>query len=265
MNRAIRRALIAIAGTAMALTACSSTISGHGSNVPQAASQASSGPVPSVSGTGTISGTRPPTSGNNSTLSGTALEQATKAAVTSAKAFRMTGSDVEGSQTIGVDIHYGESSSRGQVTMGGQRVQLVNSGSDIYMKAGRQFWLQTAGAPDTVVPLLQDKWVHVPTDRPGVPDLAGIVIRQRFVEGALSTPDTDTYTAGPAKTINGVPAVSFVTGSDGTIVYVPAQGTPYPIHVENHGASAGSFDLSGWNVPFTAAPPPSDQIVELPH
>jgi hypothetical protein len=35
--------------------------------------------------------------------------------------------------------------------------------------------------------------------------------------------------------------------------------------LEDHGDSGGSFDLGAWNVPFTAAPPPSDQIIELPH
>jgi hypothetical protein len=264
MTRAIRRALIAFTGTAMGLTACSSTISGHGSGAP-AASRASSEQVPSVSGTGTISSTGTPSGGNNPALSGAALEQATKAAVISAKAFRMSGSGANGSLAIGFDIHYGESSSRGQVTLSGQRIGLVSSGSDLYMKAGRQFWLQYAGAPDTVVTLLQDKWVHLPPDSPGLSDLADLAIRERFIEKALSTPDTDTYTIGPAKTINGVPAVSFVTSSDGSIVYVPATGTPFPIRIEDHGSSAGSFDLSDWNVPFTAAPPPSDQIVELPH
>jgi hypothetical protein len=270
MSPAIRPALVALTCAATSLTACSSTtIAGHGSGGPSAPAPAASSPA-FPSSTSAPSSTPAPTTttssggSNNSTPSGEALEQATKAAIISATAFRMKGTSTEDSQPVTFDIHYGESSSRGHVTMGGQDVELLNSGPDLYMKASRTFWTQTAGAPDSVVNLLADKWVHLPADSPGLSDLADIAIRERFVEKALASPDTDTYTTGPSKTINGVPAVSFVSNGD-TTVYVPAHGTPYPLRIEDHSSSAGSFDLTGWNVPFTADPPPSDQIVELPH
>jgi hypothetical protein len=271
MTPAIRRAFIAIGCTAMALSACTSTISGQGSGAPPAATPTSSGAAPGTSvpsspaPSASVPSVTVPGGGDNAALSATELEQAAKAALTSATSFRMTGTGSDGSIAITFDIHYGESSSRGTLTLNGQRVQLLNSGPDIYMKAGRKFWEQFAGAAGgSVIQLLQGKWVHIPPGNPGLSDLADIAVRQKFLANAAASPDSSTYTNGPARTIDGVPAVSFVSSDDGSIIYVPAQGTPFPIRIQDNSDSGGSFDLGGWNVPFTAAPLPSDQIIELP-
>jgi hypothetical protein len=259
MNPSIRRALIAC-GAAVTLTACSSTVSGQGSGALPAGGPSSSGPVTGSSGP---TGTAPVGSGN-AALSAAELEHAAKAAFTSASSFQVTGTGSDGSVAVTFSMHYGESSSRGTVTLNGQRVQLLNSGPDIYIMGSRRFWTHFAGAPAAAVSLLQGKWVDIPADGPGLSELADIAVREKFLTKAAESPDTSTYTKGPAKTINGIPAVSFVS-NDGSTIYVRAQGTPYPIRIEDHIDSGETFDLSAWNVPFTAAPPPSDQIIELPH
>jgi hypothetical protein len=177
----------------------------------------------------------------------------------------MSGSGSDGSLQIGFDIHYGETSSRGTLTLNGQRVQLLNSGPDIYMKGTRTFWEQFGGASGgAVAQVLAGKWVHIPADSPALSQLGAIAVREKFLANVASGADTGTYTTGPSETIDGAPAVSFVSSDDGSVVYVPATGTPFPIRIEDHSGSGGTFQLGAWNVPFTAAPPPSDQIVQLP-
>jgi hypothetical protein len=263
----MRKALVRIGAgaSALVLAACSQTVSGHGGQSGAASSHGSSGPT-GFPATPTGS----PAGGSNAALSGAELAQAAKQAMQSATAFRMTGAAKDAGLPLSFDIHYGETSSDGSMTFNGLTVQLRYVQPDMYMKAGEQFWREVGGIGTTpsardraTLNLLRDKWVHLRKDTKGVGELAKLAIRSEFVQQIKLSGGS--YSKGPSKTINGVAAVSFVDATDGSTVYVPAQGTPYPIRIENPSTSdGGSFELSDWNVPFSAPAPPAGQVVELP-
>jgi hypothetical protein len=249
--------------SALALAACSQTVSGAGTQSGGASVSGSSGPSGFPASTGST--------GSNAALSADELATAAKHAVESATAFLMRGTGSDNGSPVRFDIHYGETSSDGSVTFNGLTVQLRYVEPDIYMKAGEQFWREVGGigaSPSArdraALNLLKDKWVHLRKGSQGVGQLAQVAIRSEFVKQVGL--NGGTFSKGPSKTINGVPAVSFVDEADGTTVYVPANGTPYPIRIENKSASdGGSFDLTEWNVPFSASTPPAGETVELPH
>jgi predicted small secreted protein len=257
-----------VASAALTLAACASTISGHGT-------QGSGAPTSSASSASSFPSSSAPSSaarGSNASLSATELERAAKRALTNATAFHMKGAGTDNGAPLGFDVHYGASSSDGAISFSGLSVQLRYVAPDIYMKGGEAFWRQAAGigasasASDRAkLALLRDKWVHLPPNTPGLSQLGDFAIRSKFLAQAASSPENSTFSKGPSKIVNGVAAVSFVDDSDGTVIYVPAEGTPYPIRIEDHSTDGGSFDLTDWDVPFTAPRPPAAQIVELPH
>jgi hypothetical protein len=250
-----------IAGVLL-LGGCSSTVSGvgtHGSGSPPASSPG----FPSSSAA---------TTGENAALSPAELVRATKAAFTSATAFHMKGEGSDGTQSIAFDIHYGENSSDGSMSIGGLTVQLRYVRPELFMKAGEEFWKSVGGLgtspsqkDQAALALLTDKWVRLPKGTAGLRQLGEFAIREKFLAQAAKDDETTTYSKGPSKTIHGSPAVSFVS-DDGTVVYVPASGTPYPIRIEDTDSTdgGGTFDLTDWNAPFSAPSPPADQIVDLP-
>jgi hypothetical protein len=250
---------VALAG-ALALAGCASTVAGTGT-------RGSGAPAATSPGFPTSSAA---VAGSNAALTPSQLERAAKDAFTSARAFRMKGAGNDGSEQIAFDIHFGESSSDGSMTVAGLRVQLRYVRPDIYMKAGADFWKSVGGVGVTpsakdqaALALLRDKWVHLRAGSAGLAQLGQFAIREKFLAQAGSEDPSTTYSKGPSTTINGVLAVSFKASDDGTVVYVPASGTPYPIRIVA-GGGAGTFDLTDWNVPFSAPTPPADQVVELP-
>jgi hypothetical protein len=265
MPNSIRK--LAALAAALTLTACAQTVSGHGAGRSGAApASGSSGPTgfPATSPTS-------PSGGTNGDLSADALARAAKHAMQSATAFRMTGSGSDNGALLRMDIHYGATSSDGSITFAGNTVQLRYVRPDMYMKAGAKFWRQVGSIGSTpsardraALKLLKDKWVHLPENTSGLGQLAQLAVRTEVVKQAGL--GGGTYSKGPDKTIDGVPAVSFVDAADGSTVYVPATGTPYPIRIENpKPAGGGSLDLTDWNVPFSAPRPPASEVVELPH
>lgn len=245
-------------------------LGGCGSTVPGAGTQGSGSPSSSSPGFPSSSAA---TGIGNAALSPEQLERATKAALTSATAFHMKGAGSDGAESIQFDIHYGRSSSDGSMSIGGLTVQLRYVRPDLYMKAGADFWKKVGGVGTSPSPseqakldLLRDKWVHLPKGSAGLRQIGDFAIREKFLAQAAHDNETTTYSKGPSKTIHGIAAVSFVAQDDGTIVYVPATGTPYPIRIDDNDTSdgGGTFDLTDWNVPFTAPAPPRDEIVELP-
>lgn len=253
-----------VVGAALTLAACASTVSGHGT-------QSGSAPTSSAS---KFPSSAPASAagGSNAGLSATQLERAAKQALTTATAFHMKGSGTDNGSPLGFDVHYGANSSDGSISFSGLTVQLRYVAPDIYMKGGEAFWRQVAGIGSSAsasdrrkLALLRDKWVHLPPNTPGLSQLGDFAIRSKFLAQAASSPENSTFSKGPSKIVNGVAAVSFVDDKDGTVIYVPADGTPYPIRIEDHSASGGSFDLTDWNVPFTAPRPSAADVVELPH
>jgi hypothetical protein len=253
---------IVVAGLAVALTvtACASTVSGSGTladSVRPAGRPSSSITLPSSSPSAG--------GGSNASLSGAELEKAAKAAFTSAHSFHMSGTGHDGSTTLHFDLHYGEDSSQGSMTIGGAAVQLLYVAPSVYFMGTDAFWRQSLGpAAAAVVAQLHGKWVRIPSGSVLSP-IATIAVRTKFLAEAAASPDNSTYSRGPSTTIRGVPAVSFVDDGDQSTIYVPASGAAFPLRIVSTGSDPGSFELTDWNIPFTAAAPPADQIIDLPH
>jgi hypothetical protein len=192
------------------------------------------------------------------------------AALTSAVAFRLKGHATDAGALISFDMHYGATSSDGSITLSGATLRLRYASGDLFVKAGDRFWRQVGGLGSSAddkaaLALLHGKWVRLPAGMPGLSDIGQLAKRTKFLQLVATSDDNSSYTRGPAKTITAIPAVSVVGSDDGTTIYVPATGTPFPIRIENRGTDGGSFELSHYDEPFTAPLPPAGQIVDLPH
>jgi len=164
-------------------------------------------------------------------------------------------------------MHYGKSSSDGSLISDGYLVRLRYIAPNVYVRAGWNYWyrvLRAAGS-DVDVDRLDNRWVKL-SPRAASGDLGVFAIRTRFLDSLGSISAASTYSRGASKTVHGIAAVGVIEDSDGSTIYVPATGTPYPLRIEGHdGSDSADFDLTGWNVPFTAPRPPADEVVNLPH
>jgi hypothetical protein len=192
------------------------------------------------------------------------------AALTYAVAFRLKGHATDAGALISFDMNYGANSSDGSITLGGGTLQLRYASGDLFVKAGDRFWRQVGGLGNSAddkaaLALLHGKWVRLPAGMPGLSDIGQLAKRTKFLQLVAASDDNSSFTRGPSKTIDAIPVVSVVGSDDGTTIYVPASGTPFPIRIEDRSTDGGSFDLSHYDVPFAGPMPPAGQIVDLPH
>lgn len=279
------RALTLCTGAAL-LAACSSSTSPGSGAVGSSASHAtasgssSASAAASSAASSAASTSAPPSAssapstgaaGGNAAVPASALATSARKAIIAATAFHLRGSGVSDGKPMIIDMHYGRTSSDGYVTVSGARVDLRYVQPAVYLRGGTAFWTLSSASDKTLtaaqkkvlVARLANKWVRVPSTSSGLAALSSVAVRTEFQKQAASSSTGGPYTKGPAKDFGTTRTVSFVDSSDGSTVYVAATGTPYPRRIASPKEHT-TFDLTDWNVPFTAVLPPASQTITLP-
>ena len=222
----MRLRALALAGlSTVLLTACSATIDG-------AASPAASVP----GGAGTAEPTR--NGGESDDPTGPELEELAISALEEADAVRVTGTMTTDGEQAEVDLRLRGSDVAGTMTVLGSPVEIVVLDGLVYMRASADFWI-ASGAPADIAATLAGSWVRAPAETgDGFEELtvAGLVEEMR-------SPGATTDEEVSSTELDGQP-VWELSNSDGDVLLVAAEGTPYPLQITSTGLEPGIMRLS---------------------
>ncbi|RBY79953.1 hypothetical protein [Blastococcus sp. TF02A-26] len=234
------RALALTGLSTVLLTACSSTIEGSAS--------------PAVVPPGAVeSGGAGSSGAGSSDRSGPELEELAISALEEAGSVRVAGSMTVDGEQGEVDLRLRGEDVAGTMTVLGSSVEIVVVDGLVYMRASADFWIES-GAPAAIARGLADTWVMAPA---GTGDEFGDLTVAGLVDEMRSPGATTDEEVGEAQ-LDGEP-VWELTNSDGDVMLVAAEGTPYPLQITSTGAEPGVMRLSEFG---TVAPiePPADYV-----
>jgi hypothetical protein len=229
-------ALVALAGCGSSgggspssvLGSAASTAPSGVSTTGGAVGQPSSGPQ-SPTAAGSPSGVGSPTDARASSAG--ALAEQMVSAMKSATSFHVRAAGTTSGKSLKINMHYGKNSSKGSLTLGGTTIDLLSAGGDTYFKAPDSFWKQQVpkqGRSD-VLRMVSGKWLKVPASNSHYGDFVKFTFRKTFVSQLTSGLNPSKITKGGEKAINGTDAVGLVDTAKNSTIYVPVDGTPYPI------------------------------------
>jgi hypothetical protein len=192
----------------------------------------------SSSSTGTTT-TGASTATTGTTADATALAARCTEAMKALSTFRVTGSVVTSGQDLTVDMVLSQHGMQGTFTTSKGTFQIITITGTVYMEADHSFWA-SQGLPDASAQLLAGKWLS------GLPASATQGLANSFTINQIlgSLDSTGAVTDVGTSTIAGQSAIG-LKGSDGSVGYVAATGTPYLLKVVSpHDGAQGALTFS---------------------
>ena len=185
------------------------------------------------------------------------LEKAS-AAAGAAESVHMKGKITEEGESFEVDMTVSNAKGAGgSISLGGEKVELRQIGKTMYVKGG---------PVASVSPKLADKWIKSSATGEDAAEFSSLTSMDKVFEEMLDPEGSVTRVAG--KEIDGVPTVGLKDSakSDGKtdeqgILYIAAEGEPYPLLVEST-AGQGGLQFLDWNEPVKVTAPPKSQVVD---
>ena len=181
-----------------------------------------------------------------------AILAAAQAASAKATSVHVSGSIEGASAHESFDIQIlARRGTRGSVTTGGARFELIETAGTLYLKGDAAFYERVGGRE--AARRLQGKWLKAPATDPRVrpvlrlTDLHGLV--------SVSLAGHSRLAAAGRGVIDRVPVVGVRDSAKGETVYVATHGAPYPIQISKTGIGAGTLTLDRWNAPVALVPP----------
>ena len=182
--------------------------------------------------------------------SGRQVRADARKAAAGATGVHVFGMFVDAGQNIAVDLVLGKDSGKGFLKQDSARADVVRVDGTAYMRASLAFWRKYAGV--AAAQLLHDKWLQgSATKQPfaafatfmSMKGLIGDALKKQGHHGKLTNLGEKTY--------KGQKVVAVKDSSDGSILYVAATGTPFPVA----GVGAGSLNFDDWNKEVSVAAP----------
>jgi hypothetical protein len=175
------------------------------------------------------------------------------AALESAGAVHVAGTAPDAGKPQQIDLQLQGTDASGSITLSGTTVMLVALGGKTYANAPASFWAGN-GVPPTVAPVLNNRWVLVPSTAASSfssdVSVAKIADEIRHPQDSTIVPQVRTgKDAGSS--------VVIVTEQDGSELHVAATGAPYPLHLLNKGSSPADITLSAFGQRQAITAPPN--------
>jgi hypothetical protein len=173
----------------------------------------------------------------------TAFADAKHAALT-AKSVHVVGSLDDAGKTLQLDLQIAHGEGKGTMSESGLSFQIVRIGDAAYIKGSDAFLRQFAGA--AAAQLFHDKWLKGKTTSGSLASLAPLTDIAKLFSGAF---DTHGKLANRGeKTFHGHKAVELEDTADGSLLYIAAEGTPFPLGAKG-GATKdkSSITFDRWN------------------
>lgn len=198
-----------------------------------------------------------PTSNGVSDLSADAILAKAKESAAAQSSVHLVGKGSSESSPITFDMKLRRGGGGvGSVTQGDQTVQVISTGSEVYLKADKAYWEANGGA--TAAELIGDRWVKSPASDPSAESLARFADFSQALEGFLSP--SGTITKGDVGTAEGQPAIALVS-TNGKL-WVATTGTPLPISIASDAAGEGLV-FKDWGATVDIPVPPADEVIDV--
>jgi hypothetical protein len=161
------------------------------------------------------------------------------AALRESGAVRAQGTFTQDGTEGGLDMHLQDDGAVGSLSMDGQEIQLLVVGDEAYVQAPAEFWA-SFGTPEAFAQQIAGQWLLMPAAEAadfGPLSLSGIA-------DELVDPESGVREEVETGQVDGQD-VLVVTTEDGSTMSVLADGSDYPVRVENTGEeSPGVIELS---------------------
>lgn len=185
--------------------------------------------------------------------SGPAVAADSAAALESAGAVHAVGSVPDAGKAQQLDLQLQGADSAGSITLGDKKVMLVSLAGKTYANAPASFWAGN-GVPATVTPLLNNRWVLVPSSASS--SFSSDVSVAKIADEIRHPPDS-TIVPQVRTGQDAGSRVVIVGEQNGSELHVAATGAPYPVHVLNKGSSPADITLSGFGQRQVITAPPN--------
>jgi hypothetical protein len=184
---------------------------------------------------------------------------AAQTAADSASSVHVSGSIVNGSTPIGLDMELvNGKGGRGRLSESGVSFELVEVGGYVYIKGSQAFYSHVAGP--AAAELLQGKWLKAPAGTGTFASLTSLTNLRKLLDSTLTSHGA--LTKGATSTVEGQQALAIRDATRGGTLYVASNGTPYPLQISKGGNSGGRIAFNRWNEPVTLKAPAN--AVDLP-
>jgi hypothetical protein len=177
---------------------------------------------------------------------------AAKTAAVGAASVHIAGSIVNEGKPISLDMEIlAHKGGKGQITLEGFAIRLVQVGGAVYLNASSDFYKHVAGS--AAAQLLQGKWLKASVSSASFASLASLTNISKLIDSTLGAHGK--LASAGTKTINGQKAVGVSDTSRGGTLYVAATGTPYPLEIVKGGSGGGKITFDRWNQSVTLSAP----------
>jgi len=151
---------------------------------------------------------------------------------------------------------------RAIINDGTGEIEILTAGGQTYLKADAAYWTKNGTA--AVAKQAAGKYIKVPAaSAAGVSALTvGSLLDQIMAKDMSSTSKVKTLVE--KTNVNGVPAYALTTKSDGTKIFVSADGQGHLLRVEGSKNQPGTVDFTQWNAVPPVSAPPADQLANIP-
>jgi hypothetical protein len=180
------------------------------------------------------------------------------AAAGGAKSVRMVGKFETDGEKFEIDLAISEAQSAGgTIAFEGESIEIRQIGETMYMKGGPFAELS---------PKLKNKWIKTKAGDEGAADFGQLTDMNKVFDEMLG--DQKSMSRVDGKDVDGVPTVGLKDNAksegntdDQGILYVAAEGEPYPLLVESVSGDGG-LEFTDWNQPVEVKAPPKNQVVD---
>jgi hypothetical protein len=177
-----------------------------------------------------------------------AILRSVRRAVYAAKSVHVAG----GSPATSLDLRLvAGQGAVGDVTQGGNKLQLVRIGPTAYVKGDAATIQSLAGAK--AAQKLGGRWLKLQIADPAYASIKKLTAMNDLVAGAVS-PSGTTLTKLPQRTIRGIPVIGLEDQGHG-VLYIAASGQPYPVEIDGAAGQHNKIVFSEWNQPVTLKAP----------
>lgn len=180
---------------------------------------------------------------------------AAQAAAQAQSSVHMVGTITQGATEMTIDMRVQKGGkATGTLVLAGATLDLVTTGTTVYIKGDKAFWDAQAGAG--AYDLIGEKWVSSTSGKDlasfrNYTDFATALTRMLTPSGTVATTD--------ASTVDGQAVIGIQDGDKGTL-WVATTGEPLPVKID--GGSEGGVAFTEWSVPVTITEPAPADILD---
>ncbi len=167
----------------------------------------------------------------------------------------MKGTVTQGTDTLTMDLRLEKGGgAMGTLDLAGAMLQIVSTGTAVYVKGDKAYWTAEAGAG--AAELIGDSWVSA-TTASDMAQFKDLVDYATALGGVLDP--TGAVTKGGAATIDGVEVVGVKDGKIGTL-WVATEGEPLPVLID--GGTQGRVTFTEWGERVAVIVPDAADVLD---